>query len=356
MENFDNVKPYNIKENSAIVAKKKEIHDFFMSPARMDQLRKSLPRVGVTADRMVRILFSSIAQNPKLANCTTKSLFNAMIQCAQSGIEPNTALGHAYIIPYGNTATLIIGYKGLIELCRRSKEFSSIYAHEVYPGDEFEIQLGTSPNIKHVPKYGKEYDPQDILGCYAVVKFKDNTYAFEYMPKHEIDKIRKRSKASSSGPWVTDYIQMARKTVIKRIMHYQPLTIELAEAIKIDGENEAGIDSFNIDIDDITDDKKNVPDEKDKKQKVDSSKKEHDAKKNQIIDTDNMLISLHMHEITEEEICAYFMVDKLSQIDTQQIKELESITSDIESGKKHASEFKKTAKERNEIMNEGKKE
>jgi len=177
-ENFDNVKPFDIKNEQknnckSLDLKKKEIHDFFTSPMRMDQLSKSLPRVGVTADRMIRILFSSIAQTPKLADCTTKSLFNVIIQCAQIGLEPNTALGHAYIIPFGNNATLIIGYKGLIELCRRSKEFSNIYAQEVYDGDYFEIEIGTTPNIKHKPSFEIVHNENNILGCYAVAKNRD---------------------------------------------------------------------------------------------------------------------------------------------------------------------------------------
>jgi recombination protein RecT len=169
-----------------------------------------------------------------------------MIQCAQIGLEPNTALGHAYIIPFGNYATLIIGYKGLIQLCRRSKEFSNIYAQEVYDGDYFEMEIGTSPSIKHKPCFEKDHSEKYILGCYAIAKNKDGSYIFDYMTKKDIDKIRGRSKTSNSGPWVTDYVMMARKTVIKRLMHYLPLTIELAEAIKLDSENDVTFGDVSI--------------------------------------------------------------------------------------------------------------
>ena len=378
-ENFDDVKPFDIKKelknsSSLLMVKKKEIHDFFTAPVCINQLKKSLPHVGITADRMIRILFSSIAQVPKLANCSPKSLFNVMIQCAQIGLEPNTALGHAYIIPYGNTATLIIGYKGLIELCRRSKEFAQIIAHEVYPSDYFELSLGTESYIKHTPSYEVEYSEQEILGCYAVAKFKDGSCMFEYMPKFEIDKIRARSVAANSGPWVTDYMMMARKTVIRRLLHYLPLTIEMAEAIKVDGENEAGINTMEEVLDDVMMEQEKQEDQKkidislNERQKVDSSKKEliTKPKENKIkkeekpqadmVTIDLELKSLEMRGISETEVCAYFNIDSIFDIDKGNIEELKHIVTEIESERMAPEKFKQEAANHYALAFEMKKE
>lgn len=220
------------------VSKKQEIFDFFSSAERKEQIKQLLPRVGITADRMVRLLFSAIAQDNKLVNCAMLSLYNCIIQAAQLGLEPNTSLGHAYLVPFKSEATLIIGYKGLIWLAHMSERFRAIYAQEVYPDDEFQIELGLNPDIRHIPAYNDSYQQQDIVGCYAVAELTNGAKQFEYMTKGHIESIRARSHMRNGGAWVSDYVMMARKTVIKRLMHYLPLTNTMAQALQIDGENE----------------------------------------------------------------------------------------------------------------------
>lgn len=234
------------------LAKKKTSISIFFEE-RKGQISAALPNVGITTDRMVRLVFSAMNQNPNLLQCSQQSLFNAMIQCSSLGLEPNTRLGQAYLVPFGKEVQLIIGYPGYISLARRAGDLSSLNAHVVREGDVFEYYLGTEEKIKHVPNYDNfETRKNKIQFAYAVARFKDGSISFEVMSIHEVEDIRKRSKTPTKGPWVTDYEMMCRKTVIRRLMHYIPLsTTRLAEAAAIDGQNEDGIQDMAgiIDID-----------------------------------------------------------------------------------------------------------
>ncbi|RKD20988.1 recombinase RecT [Ammoniphilus oxalaticus] len=189
------------------------------------EIEKALP-AHMDADRLARIALTTIRTTPKLLECTIPSLMGAVMQSAQLGLEPGL-IGHCYIIPYGKEATFIIGYKGMIDLARRSGNIESIYAHAVYKNDEFEYEYGLKPNLVHKPAMS---DQGDFIGAYAVAHFKDGGYQFEFMPKEEIDKRRNRSAASKGGPWVTDYEEMAKKTVVRHMWKYLPISIEIQQA------------------------------------------------------------------------------------------------------------------------------
>ena len=358
--NFDDVKSYDItKANSDLVKKKQSIQDYFMSPACKKHLVESLPKVGITADRMVRLLFTAIQQNQKLANCTPQSLFSVIIQCASMGLEPNTALGHAYIIPYGNKATLIFGYKGLIELCRRSDKLVSVEAMEVYPADIFDIQWGTDRFIRHVPNHDIEYEDTDLIGAYCVAWYKSGENQFEYMPKYKIERMRARSKSKDSGPWVTDYAMMSRKTAIRRLMHYLPLTNQMAEAIRIDEENELGAGSSN-ESPNVEPEKsepikrKEQPKAKSRRDKEDVKENEKEKAKPKLSEFEQILKSFGNFGITNNEVCAYFGVDDIQELDVNEgILDLRNIITSIEGGH-DPQEFKKEAARRYEERIKGK--
>ncbi len=125
----------------------------------------------------------------------------------------------------------IIGYKGMIDLARRSGNIESIYAHVVYSNDTFEYEYGLHPKLVHKPAMT---DRGEFIGAYAVAHFKDGGYQFEFMPKEEIEKRRKRSRAANAGPWVTDYEEMAKKTVIRHMWKYLPISIEIQQAVMQD--------------------------------------------------------------------------------------------------------------------------
>ena len=170
------------------------------------QVALALPR-HLNADRLLRIAMTSVQRTPKLLDCDPKSLIAAVIQSAQLGLEPDGALGHAYLVPYGNTVTLIPGYRGLVDLARRSGQLSTISAQVVYERDTFDYTLGIDETITH-RRYDGDEDPGKMTHAYAVAKLKDGGVQTVVMSRREVLAVKARSKASGSGPWVTDEPEM----------------------------------------------------------------------------------------------------------------------------------------------------
>lgn len=206
-----------------------------------DQIALALPK-HLDADRMLRIAMTSIQQNPKLMECTPKSLIAAVIEAAQLGLEPDGILGRAYLVPYkvkGELrAQLQIGYRGFIDLAYRSGRVNSIYAHPVFEKDHYEIQLGLEPRLVHIPAEG---DRGKLVAAYAVVKLKEGDPDFEWMWMSDIEKIRRSSKAADDGPWQTHPEEMARKTPIRRLAKRIPLSTDFVRAGVLDEYVDAGV-------------------------------------------------------------------------------------------------------------------
>lgn len=204
----------------------------------------------LTADRIVRIAMTSIQRTPKLLECTWQSLLGSVLTCTQLGLEPDSVSGRAYLIPYGKVCTLIVGYRGLMELARRSGEIQTLDARVVYKNDHFDFAFGAQPKLQHKPTFLTQ-DRGDVVAAYAVAIMRNGAAQFEVMSKAEIDAIRKRSRAASDGPWVTDWNEMARKTVMRRLCKYLPSSPELSQAVTLDEQAERGIpqDLTIIDID-----------------------------------------------------------------------------------------------------------
>lgn len=199
------------------------------------EIAKALPSV-ITPERFTRMTLSAISVNPKLAECTPKSFLGAMMTAAQLGVEPNTALGQAYLIPFRNHGTMEVqfqlGYKGLIDLAYRSGEVSIIQAHAVYANDEFTYELGLDPQLKHVPATKER---GDVIAYYAMFKTKDGGYGFEVMSVADVEAHAKRySKTFNNGPWQTNFDEMAKKTVLKRVLKYAPLKSDFVRGVSQD--------------------------------------------------------------------------------------------------------------------------
>ena len=204
-------------------------------------IAKALPST-ITADRFTRMATTAVTMNPKLGKCTPSSFIGAMLQAAALGLEPNTPLGQAYLIPYKRNfkddagkwhqvdeVQFQIGYRGLIELAHRSGEFKSIEAHIVYENDEFEYELGLEPKLKHKPAMSNR---GEMVWVYAVYKLQSGGYGFEVMSKEDIEIHRdKYSQAKSYSPWKTNFESMAKKTVIKQALKYAPLKSEFVKAM-----------------------------------------------------------------------------------------------------------------------------
>lgn len=200
------------------------------------EIARAIPK-HMSVDRLSRIALTTIRTNPKLLECSVPSLMAAVMQAAQLGLEPGL-IGHCYIIPYGKEATFIIGYKGMIDLARRSGNIQSIMAHEVYENDHIVLEYGLEEKLEHVPwflrKDQKFEVPGLIVGAYMVAKFKDGGHFIHYMPIHEIEAHKKRSKTANNGPWVTDYTEMCKKTVVRSGWKWLPISVEQAAAVTRD--------------------------------------------------------------------------------------------------------------------------
>lgn len=198
------------------------------------EIKKALPSV-LTPERFTRIVLSALSTNPKLGECSPQSFLGAMMTAAQLGVEPNTPLGQAYLLPYWNSkqncyeCQFQLGYKGLLDLAYRSGEISVIQAQVVYEADEFTYSFGLSPVLTHVPAKSDRGDPTHV---YAIFHTKSGGYGFEVA---SIDSIRthaqRYSKSFGSGPWQTNFEEMAKKTVLKRVLKYAPLKSEFMRGL-----------------------------------------------------------------------------------------------------------------------------
>lgn len=228
-------------------AKTKTLLDVIGAPKFMNQIKLALPN-HLTAERLLRIVTTECRKVPQLLACNPESFYGAVLQAAQLGLRPGGALGHCYLLPYGNgkgidgrpNAQLIIGYRGMIDLARRSGQIESINAFLVHEKDEFEVRYGINPTIKHKPCL--DMDRGSMTYVYAVAKLKDGGYQFEVMSRAEIEKIKATSKSanSSSSPWNNYFEEMAKKTVIRRLFKMLPVSIQAMQAVYVDEKSERG--------------------------------------------------------------------------------------------------------------------
>jgi len=140
----------------------------------------------------------------------------------------------------------------MLSIARRSGEIASVVAEIVHEKDEFSIEYGMEPKLVHKPFI--DGDPGAMRGAYVVVRFKGDGIEplIKYMSKSEIDKRRARSKASSYGPWVTDYDEMAKKTVFRSVFKWLPISIEQIQATTTDGSvSRYNADAKTNDIEDL---------------------------------------------------------------------------------------------------------
>ena len=207
------------------------------------EIAKALPSV-LTPERFTRITLSALSTNPSLAKCTPKSFLGAMMTAAQLGLEPNTPLGQAYLIPYKNHGILEcqfqLGYKGLIDLAYRSGNVKTIQAEVVHQNDVFEVEYGTNDRLVFKPLFtGDRGDPVSV---WAMFQTKDGGYGFSVMSMDDVRAhARKYSKAFSNGPWQTNFEEMAKKTVLKRCLKYAPLSTEFVRQAAADETIKSGL-------------------------------------------------------------------------------------------------------------------
>lgn len=184
---------------------------------------------NIKPERMQRIALNVIRTNPALLECSIDSLMGGVMEAAKLGLEPGL-MGQCYLIPFNNKKTgnkeaqFIIGYKGLIDLVRRSGQVSTIEARTVYEHDEFDFEYGLESKLKHKPNMQNR---GEAIAYYGVCKLKDGGSSFIVMSTAEMHAYRdKHAKSKNFGPWVDDFDAMARKTCLRQLIKYLPISVE----------------------------------------------------------------------------------------------------------------------------------
>jgi len=232
--------------NKALDKQKKQETIFDLVKRMEPAIKNALPNTGITAQRMARIVTTALRINPKLAKCTSISLLGCIMQAAQLGLEINSPLGQAYLVPFWNNkiqkseAVFILGYQGLIDLCYRSGFYAIIDAKPVYKNDEFNYEFGSNPKLVHKPADKPEGEP---VKYYAVYRTKENFSHFFIMSHDQImEHAKKYSKSWDSqkncfkdgSAWLISFPYMAMKTVIKGLLKFAKKSADLDKAINID--------------------------------------------------------------------------------------------------------------------------
>lgn len=196
------------------------------------------------SDNFERFKYSIISytlKNPKLLECTTASYVGAIMSCAMVNLVPSELNGTIYIIPYKGNAQVQLSYKGLLELAYRNKQLTDVQATCVWDGDKFEVRKGTENIIIHIPDFINIPDRIDerkkLIAVYATATINGNI-RFDVMGKNEIEKFA--NDAMSDKFWGKWYGEMAKKTVLKRLLKTLPQDSVLSTVRAIDSVSEGG--------------------------------------------------------------------------------------------------------------------
>ena len=199
------------------------------------EISRCLPK-HLTPDRMTRIALTELRKNPKLQECDPMSFIASIMQACQLGLEPGI-LGSCYLVPFFNKntgryeCTLIPGYRGFLELARRSGQISSLVGRSVYSNDFFSYEFGLEEKLIHRPAMENR---GQLISVYAVALLKDGGHQFDVISKADVDLVRNQSQSKNNGPWVTHYEEMAKKTVLRKLFKWLPCSIEMQKAVSLD--------------------------------------------------------------------------------------------------------------------------
>lgn len=209
------------------------------------EIARCLPK-HLTPERMARIAMTELRKTPKLQECDPMSFIAAIMQASQLGLEPGI-LGSCYLIPFNNNqtgkveCTFMPGYRGFLDLARRSGQIKSLVARAVYEYDEFSYEFGLKEDLTHKPYMGAR---GELVAVYAVAILKDGGHQFDVMYRDEVDAIRNKSKSKNNGPWVTHYDEMAKKTVLRKLFKWLPCSVEMQKTVALDELQEAGMQNI----------------------------------------------------------------------------------------------------------------
>lgn len=215
-------------------------------PALIDKSEQRVAEVlpeGMDPKRVIRLAKLAVHRNPDLLKCNPVSVIESILVASQLGLEINSPIGGAHLVPFKGRCTMIPDYRALIRLALKSGACTALVARPVYDVDHFEIQQGSVERIHHVPAITDEgRSDDDIIAFYAVATLPDGSTVHEWAPKGDVDKIRARSPSGQGGhsPWKTDYAAMGMKTMVKRLIKWLDVDPQVAAAVDADNRFESG--------------------------------------------------------------------------------------------------------------------
>lgn len=232
-----------------ITKQQSTIKSWLTSETLKNQIGQALPSI-CTTERFMRVLLTSMQKTPKLALCTQSSLFQSFMTCAQLGIEPDGRRAH--LIPYENKkkgiveCSLIIDYKGIVELVKRSGDVSVPYAEKVCENDFFQWENG---DVVHRIDFTKPRG--NAYAYYARVRHKDGAYQAVVMTRDEVEAIRARSRGRNSEPWTEHFDEMGKKTAFRRLSKWLVLSPEVSAVLDENEKTEFSDVNASGSVDDI---------------------------------------------------------------------------------------------------------
>lgn len=221
-----------VKASGSLVGLKQSEIGEFLSGMK-NQIANVLPK-HLTPDRVIQMAATVIHRNPAIAKCSTQSLIGAVMQASILGFPPVDSLGYCYFVPYGRDVQFQIGYKGFVELSRRSGQIKMVYAEVVREGDDFTCEFGLEPKLIHKPKLDSS---KPMTHVYAVAHFTDGGHNFIVLSKSDVERLRVRNASqngAAKGAWATDYEAMAKAKALKQLSKYLPLNIDIQSQIATD--------------------------------------------------------------------------------------------------------------------------
>lgn len=248
-----------------------KFEDFMSAPAVLQRVQSVIP-VHLNAERMMRTVALAAYKNPKLRDVHMMSLLGAVMTLASLGLEPNTPLGHAYLIPFDvkkwdpnareskvvrTDVNVVLGYVGLIDLARRTGSLVSINSKVVFAGDEWSYEFGSNQHLRHRPigltegrkpthayAFAKLVDGEafEVLPYEEALSFRKYSQAFQFAQKdlNATGKDAWKAKAAADTPWIKHEREMVQKTMIRRLSNMLPKSINFASAMRIDQLADAG--------------------------------------------------------------------------------------------------------------------
>jgi len=233
-------------ENNQIqlAATPKNLSQFLSSDGMKAKLAEGITK-HFTPERLARMAVIAVTRQPFLLQCSMESFAFALSSAGQLGLECDGMLGRAYLVPFKNNklgiyeAQFMIGYRGMLDLMRRSGDVHSFNCYLVYEADKFEVIYGTNPSIMHVPTLDGERGSWKFV--YSVAQLKGEGISTHVMNRAQINAIRDKSQSYktylkdmkdaqkskwATCIWIDNEEEMVKKTCIRQHFKYLPATID----------------------------------------------------------------------------------------------------------------------------------